>query len=81
MVDLRRAERLEKVAVGELVPADDVRSEYEGRVRNARSKLLSLGHRLAARLAIESDAGACQAIVDAAVDAAMADLAAPGGEE
>jgi len=58
-----------------------VRSEFDSRVRNARAKLLGLGHRLAPRLAIESDAGACKVIVDAGVAEVMADLASPGGEE
>lgn len=81
LVDLRRAERLERIAEGELAPVAEMRSEYDARVRNARAKLLGLGHRLAPRLAIESDAGRCAEIINGAVLEAMVDLAAPGGQE
>ena len=81
VVNLRRAERLEKVAAGELAPVIEMRSEFESRVRNARSKLLAFGHRLSPRLAIESDVARCNEIIEAAVAEVMADLAEPGGQE
>jgi len=81
LVDLRRAERLERLAAGELAPVTEMRGEFESRVRNARCKLVAFGHRLSPLLAIESDVARCNELIEAAVAEVMADLAAPGGAE
>ncbi len=67
-----------KRLLGELVPAADVGQKIDSMIYTTRSKLLSLGHKLAPRLAIETDAAKCQEIVDEAIREILADLAAGG---
>lgn len=64
LVELRRAERLERLESDELVEAAEVRRAIDGLIANAKSKLLALGHRLGPRVAIETDAGRCQILID-----------------
>jgi hypothetical protein len=70
-----------KRLLGELVDTKQVRFEIDTMIYNAKSKLLSLGHKLAPRLAIESDAAKCKEIVDDEVRQILADLAANGGQQ
>jgi hypothetical protein len=67
-----------KRMLGELVPAADIGQKIDAMIYSARSKLLALGHKLAPRLAIETDAAKCQEIVDDAVREILADLADGG---
>ena len=67
-----------KRLLGELVPVADVGQKIDVMIYTARSKLLALGHKLAPRLAIETDAAKCQEIVDDAVREILADLADGG---
>jgi hypothetical protein len=70
-----------KRLLGELVDAKQVRFEIDTMIYNAKSKLLSLGHRLAPRLAIETDAAKCKEIVDEEIRQILADLAANGSQQ
>jgi ribosomal protein L17 len=74
LVELRRAERLERLENDELVEAAEVRRAIDGLIANAKSKLLALGHRLGPRVAIETDAGRCQILIDDVVSEALLDL-------
>jgi hypothetical protein len=74
LVELRRAERLERVENEELVEAAEVRRAIDGLISNAKSKLLSLGHRLAPRVAIETDVSRCKDLIDNVVSEALLDL-------
>jgi hypothetical protein len=69
-----------KRLLGEMVEVKQVRIEIDNMIRNAKSKLLGLGHKVAPRLAIESDAAKCQEIVDDEVRQILADLAESGGQ-
>ena len=68
-----------KRLIGELVPVADVAQKIDAMIYTAKSKLLSLGHKLAPRLAVETDAARCQEIVDEALREILTDLAAAGG--
>ena len=74
LVELRRAERLERLENDELVEAAEVRRAIDGLISNAKSKLLSLGHRLAPRVAIETDVSRCKDLIDDVVSEALLDL-------
>jgi plasmid maintenance system antidote protein VapI len=74
LVELRRAERLERVENEELVEVAEVRRAIDGLISNAKSKLLSLGHRLAPRVAIETDVSRCKDLIDDVVSEALLDL-------
>jgi len=65
-----------KRLIGDMVPVADVGQKIDAMIYTTRSKLLSLGHKLAPRLAIETDATRCQEVVDEAVREILADLAA-----
>jgi hypothetical protein len=67
-----------KRLIGDMVPVADVGQKIDAMIYITRSKLLSLGHKLAPRLAIETDAARCQEVVDEAVREILADLAAGG---
>jgi hypothetical protein len=70
-----------KRLLGELVDATQVRREIDTMIYNAKSKLLALGHKLAPRLAVESDAAKCKEIVDDEIRQILADFAASGGQQ
>jgi hypothetical protein len=70
-----------KRLLGELVDATQVRREIDSMIYNAKSKLLALGHKLAPRLAVESDAAKCKEIVDDEIRQILADFAAFGGQQ
>jgi plasmid maintenance system antidote protein VapI len=74
LVELRRAERLERLENDELVEAAEVRRAIDSLIANAKSKLLALGHRLGPRVAIETDASRCQILIDDVVSEALLDL-------
>ena len=74
LVELRRAERLERLENDELVEAAEVRRAIDSLIANAKSKLLALGHRLGPRVAIETDVGRCQILIDDVVSEALLDL-------
>jgi hypothetical protein len=74
LVELRRAERMERKETGELVETVEVQRAIENMIANAKSKLLSLGHRLGPRVAIETDAAKCKDLIDGGVRDALADL-------
>jgi len=74
IVELRRAERAERKENGELVEVVEVQRAVENLIANAKSKLLGLGHRLAPRVAIESNVAVCKRLIDDAVDEALTDL-------
>ena len=74
LVELRRAERLERLENDELVEAAEVRRAIDGLIANAKSKLLALGHRVGPRVAIETDVGRCQILIDDVVSEALLDL-------
>ncbi len=80
MAEAKCAERRDRRESGELYPAAEFRPSWESAILNARAKLLALGHRLAPRLAIESDAARCKEIVDEAVRESLTELAASGGQ-
>jgi hypothetical protein len=61
-----------------MVPVADVGKKIDDMIYTAKSKLLSLGHKLAPLLASETDAAKCQDIVDDAVREILTDLAAGG---
>jgi hypothetical protein len=63
---------------GELVNAADVRKEISEMILQARAKLLRLGHKLAPRLALETDRGVCQALLQTGIDEALQDLVSYG---
>ena len=67
-----------KRLLGELVPVADVGAKIDAMIQIAKGRLLSLGHKLALRLANENDAAKCQEIVDEAVREILIDLAAAG---
>lgn len=67
-----------KRLLGELVPAADVGQKIDAMIYTARSKLLALGHKLAPRLAIETDVAKCQEIIDDAVREILGNLADGG---
>jgi len=75
IVELRRAERLERVETGELVEVAEVQGKIDAMIHNAKSKLMGLGHVLAPRVAIETDVAKCQDLIDNAVREALAGLA------
>ena len=64
---------LKKLLEG-FVDVQEARQEFGGLVTNTKSRLLSLGHRLAPALALEADPAKCQALVDDAIVEALADL-------
>ena len=74
LVELRRAERAERKENGELVEVVEVQRAVENLIANAKSKLLGLGHRLAPRLAIESNVAVCKQVIDDAIAEALMDL-------
>ena len=69
-----------KRLLGELVDATQVRREIDSMIYNVKSKLLALGHKLAPRLAVESDAARCKEVVDDEIRQILTDLAASGGQ-
>jgi hypothetical protein len=75
IVELRRAERLERVETGELVEVAEVQGKIDAMIHNAKSKLMGLGHVLAPRVAIETDVAKCQDLIDEGVREALAGLA------
>ena len=62
------------------MPVAEVGQKIDAMINVAKSKFLSLGHKLAPQLAIETDAARCQAIVDEEVREILTDLAAAGGD-
>jgi hypothetical protein len=70
-----------KRLLGELVDTTQVRREIDTMINNVKPKLLALGHKLAPRLALESDAAKCKEIVDAEIREILEDLAASGGQQ
>jgi len=74
LVELRRAEREERKATGELIEVAEVAQIIEELVTNAKTRLLSMGSRLGPRLAVEHDAAQCTALIDAAVREALEEL-------
>jgi hypothetical protein len=67
-----------KRLLGEMVPVADVGRKIDAMIQIAKSKLLSLGHKLAPQLAMETDAAKCQEIVDETVREILTDLATAG---
>jgi hypothetical protein len=76
----REAIELEKLK-GTLVAAIDVRRQIDGMIHNVRGRLLSLGHRLAPKVAIEQDRGRCKELIDDVVREVLLDLAAYQGDQ
>jgi hypothetical protein len=74
LVDLRRAERMERLENDELIEAVEVRRAIDGLIANAKAKLIGLGHRVGPRVAIETDASRCQQMIDDVVSEALLDL-------
>ena len=74
LIELRRAEREERLQSGELVELAEIAEAVEDLVRNARNKLLSMAYFLAPRVALESDVGKCRQIIDDAVIEALREL-------
>ena len=68
-----------KRLMGDLVPVADVGQKIDAMINIAKSKFLALGHKLAPRLAVETEATRCQEIVDDVVREILTDLAAAGG--
>jgi hypothetical protein len=68
-----------KRLMGDLVPVADVGQKIDAMINIAKSKFLALGHKLAPRLAVETEAARCQEIVDEVVREILTDLAAAGG--
>jgi hypothetical protein len=64
----------------EVVDAGEMRRQLDGFIYNTRAKLLSLGHRLAAQVAIESDKAKCRELIDGAVSEYLQELAAFQGK-
>ena len=69
-----------KRLLAELMPVAEVGQKIDAMINVAKSKFLSLGHKLAPRLAVESDAAKCQQIVEEEVREILTDLAAAGGD-
>src|SRR5271157_1675326 len=68
-----------KRLMGDLVPVADVGRKIDAMINIAKSKFLALGHKLAPRLAVETEAARCQEMVDEAVRESLTELAAAGG--
>lgn len=69
------AELKERQALGELVEASRVRRAVTGWAATARSAFEKIADKLSERLAAESDATACHALITAEIDLVLADLA------
>ena len=74
LVELRKAEREERKESGELIEVEEMARIIEDLIANTKARLLSLGFRLAPRLAGETDAGRCTAMIDSAVREALEEL-------
>lgn len=74
LVDLRKAEREERRATGELIEIAEFTMIVESLVTNAKVRLLSIGSRIGPRLAVERDAARCTEMVDDAIRDALAEL-------
>lgn len=68
-IELKIAERRQ-----ELIPAEEVHVAWVGLVGNAKRKLLALPHRLAPRLAAESDVQVIYGIMEAEIHGALTEL-------
>ena len=69
-----RAEMEVKTISGELVKASDVANEWFATINDCKSRLLSIASKAAPILASESNAGACQTIIDDLVREALKEL-------
>ena len=69
------AELKERQALGELVEASRVRRAVTSWAATARSAFEKIADKLSERLAAESDATACHALITAEIDLVLADLA------
>jgi hypothetical protein len=61
--------------MGNLLPREDIRAAVERTLTQFKAKLLPIGDRLSAELAIESDPIRCREIVDSPIRDALTDLA------
>jgi hypothetical protein len=73
LADLRELELAEKRA--ELVSIHEVGRIWGGLITAAKTRLIGIGSKLGPILAIETDAAACQSLIDAAVREAMGEIA------
>lgn len=76
-----RAEYEVKTMAGDLVRAEDVKSEWYQAVTDCKSRLLSISSKAAPVVASESDAAQCQIIIDDLVREALQELSQYGDSE
>jgi len=60
---------------GSLVDRAEVQSEFIALIMRSKVKLLRLGHKLAPKVALESDQGVCQSLISDGIREALEDLA------
>lgn len=60
---------------GTLVDREQVQSEFIAMIMRSKAKLLRLGHKLAPKVALESDQGVCQSLIGDGIREALEDLA------
>jgi predicted transcriptional regulator len=72
IADLREIERDEKR--GKLLNAAKIAIEIDAMFSAVRSRVLSIGNKIASQLALESDAAACQNLVDGEATEALNEL-------